>query len=141
MDETRGGRDPGYFGPGVIGAEQYEREKKEVENLSTVFGPGVTGIGTPNPPVNKPGPGVTGQCEEAPAAGAPETPSLSIAKLEEALEDNPALVDSFLPLELARPGGPRKGALQALEIAEQLRPDGAREDVLTQIAAALPNEE
>lgn len=132
---------PGLFGRGVIGAEIYEEEQKAVENLTNVFGPGVTGVGLLNQPVNKPGPGVTGQREEPPAAGAAETPSLSIAKLEEALEGNPALVDTFLPVELARPGGPRKGALEALEIAENLRPDGGREDVLNQIAAALPNEE
>lgn len=132
---------PGMFGPGVIGTDVYEEERKAVENLSNVFGPGVTGIGLVNQAVNLAGKGVTGQRDE-PASSAPaETPSLSIAKLEEALEGNPALVDTFLPIELARPGGPRKGALEALEIAENMRPEGAREDVLAQIAAALPNEE
>jgi hypothetical protein len=125
---------PGYFGRGVIGDEAYEAEQAVVERQADVFGPGVVGL--PADPVNKPGPGVAAQ-----AAGTTDVPSLSVTKLEEALEENPALVDSFLPIELARPGGPRKGALQALEIAEQLRPDGAREDVLTQIAAALPNED
>lgn len=133
----------GYFGRGVLGPELYEEEQEEVANLSTVFGPGVTGVGLPNQAVNAPGHGVTGQ--QSPAIPEEPTtsdaPSLSVTKLEEALQENPQLVDAFLPVELNRAGGPRKGALLALEIAENRRVLGHRKDVLAQIAAALPAEE
>jgi len=135
-ESTRGGRDPGYFGHGVIGKEQYEKEKLQTDEGSAVFGPGVLGLAADA--VNKPGPGVAGQevkPEDVPPT--PDQPRLSIKELEEALEENPALVDKLLDAEFARPEGVRKGALQAIEIAESLRPDGPREDVLQKIAAAL----
>jgi hypothetical protein len=137
-DIIRGGRDPGYFGKGVIGEEQYKKEQEAVAEGASVFGPGVLGLHAD--PVNKPGPGVTGTSDAEPAAGPPEVVSLSIKELEDALEANAALVDKFLNAELARPGGVRKGALDALEVAESLRPEGAREDVLAQIAAARAGE-
>ena len=135
-DIIRGGKDPGYFGRGVIGDEQYKKEQEAVAEGSSVFGPGVLGLQAE--PVNKAGPGVTGQAgqdADTPPAGKP-VPSLSIKELEAALEENPALVDTLLNAELARPDGARKGALDALELAEIDRPDGGREDVLAQLAAA-----
>jgi hypothetical protein len=140
MTDGIGGKDPGYYGPGVIGPERYKEEQALIEKGANIFGPGVTGLGLPNQAVNVAGPGVTGQTDVAPTAAVPEVVSLSIKELEEALEANVALVDKFLTAELARPGGVRKGALDALEVAESLRPDGAREDVLAQIAAARAGE-
>lgn len=133
-DFIRGGKDPGYFGRGVIGDEQYEKEKTQTDEGSAVFGPGVLGLKADA--VNKPGPGVTGQAgQDLPPPV--ELPRLSIKELETALEENPALVDTLLDAEFTRPDGTRKGALQALEIAETLRPDGARQEILSKIAAAL----
>jgi hypothetical protein len=141
-DIMRGGKDAGYWGRGVIGEEQYKKEQEAVAEGSSVFGPGVLGLRADA--VNKAGPGVTDQAPEATestadAAKSTEAPSLSIKELEAALEENPALVDTLLTAELARPGGPRKGALEALEVAESLGRN--REDVLTQIAAALGAED
>jgi len=132
----RGGKDPGYFGRGVIGDEQYKKEQEAVAEGSSVFGPGVLGLQAEA--VNKAGPGVTGQAGQVaePPKG-PEVPRLSIKELEAALEENPALVDTFLEAELARPDGVRKGALEVIEIAESFRDGGAREEVLAKIAAAL----
>ena len=135
-DITRGGRDPGYFGKGVIGEEQYKKEQEMVAEGASVFGPGVLGLKAEA--VNKPGPGVTGQQVDAGTEPKPvELPRLSVKELEAALEENPALVDTFLEAEFARPDGVRKGALEAIEIAESLRPEGSREEVLSKIAAAL----
>jgi hypothetical protein len=135
-DIMRGGKDAGYWGKGVIGEEQYKKEQEAVAEGASVFGPGVLGLHAD--PVNKAGPGVTGQAgQDAEPPKAPEVPRLSIKELEAALEENPALVDTFLEAELARPDGVRKGALEAIEIAESLRPEGSREEVLSKIAAAL----
>jgi hypothetical protein len=123
---------PGYFGHGVVGKDLHAKEQAAIKDGGDIFGPGVTGVGLPNQAVNKAGPGVVG----APAAPPPVAPMLSIKDLEEALNASPLLVDTFLAVELDRPGGPRKGALAALETAEHLRTDGPREDVLAQIAAA-----
>jgi hypothetical protein len=126
---------PGYFGPGVVGKEIYDAEQAVVEAGANIFGPGVTGIGLKNQAVNQPGHGVTGEGVKTPPPAEP--PSLSIRELTEALEANPGLVDDFFAAEKKRPGGPRKGALQALEVAESLRPGGPREEVLVEIAAEL----
>lgn len=113
---------PGHFGHGVIGKAAAEAEAALIEEGANIFGPGVLGSGrTPGNP---------------PAEPAPATPSLSVTDLEAALEQNPALVESFLLAELDRPGGPRKGALAALKTAEEGRPEGPREDVLAMILAA-----
>lgn len=135
-DPTRGGRDPGYFGPGVIGSEQHEKEKEEVANLSTTFGPGVTGLGLPNQAVNAPGRGVTGQRDEPPAVGSAETPSLSITKLEEALEENPFILDGMIAAEFERAEGPRKAALRLLLKVEAAKAE-PRAEVVDRLTAAV----
>ena len=126
---------PGHFGPGVIGEEAHAVEQEAVKAGSDIFGPGVTGVGLPNERVNLPGPGVTEQGETPPPV-VKEEPSLSIPKLTAALKENPALVDKLLDAELVRPGGPRKGALEALFDAEQNHEGGAREAVLDRIVEA-----
>ena len=136
MGENNAGNtvNPGYFGPGVIGPEVYAAEQAVVSAGGDIFGPGVTGL---DKAVNKPGPGVTeqGPTEQAPVQG-PAEPSLSIPKLTAALKENPALVDKLLEAELARPAGPRKGALEALFGAEQHHEGGPRDAVLDRIVAA-----
>jgi hypothetical protein len=63
----------GHFGPGVLGREVFEEEQATLARQETdgPFGPGVLNqtvtetppmtSGLPNQPVNRPGPGVTGQ--------------------------------------------------------------------------------
>ena len=118
---------PGHFGRGVIGDKAFDAEQKTVEDLGDIFGPGV--IGKPEPTVNVVG---TGVLEQAPA-GHQVGPMLSLRALKDALDASPLLVDTFLPVELARAEGPRKGALVVLADAERRRPGGYRDAVMAQL--------
>lgn len=133
-----GGRDPGYFGPGVIGKEKFEEEKAVVDKGGDVFGPGVTGVGLPNQAVNTVGRGVTDQSKGPETPPPPkDPPSLSIAEIEEALDKNSALLDELLAAEEKRPGGARKGALAEFESTEAAREGGPRQEILDRIAALV----
>lgn len=161
-DNNRHNRiNPGAFGPGVIGHENWEAEQAIAQELGQIFGPGVVDQnreaelletpaarehmrqkleppgdptrGLPAEPVNTMGPGVMGYGSPT----SPMPPSFSLQELEKTLEKSPLVVDRFLPAELNRPNGARRVALEAIRAAELRRPGGPREDVLAQVSAAL----
>lgn len=114
-EQTIGGRDPGYFGHGVIGAKQAAAERKLVESGATVFGHGVIGK-APEPPAED-----------------EKVVSLSLAALKKELADAPTAerLSELVASELARPSGPRAAAVAALEAAGAVvpkpEPDAAAE--------------
>lgn len=64
--------------------------------------------------------------------------TMSIAEIDEALNENPAAFDSIFEAELNRPeGAPRKGALRLLLKVEQAREGGARPEIVKEIGQHL----
>jgi len=61
----------------------------------------------------------------------------SIKQLDQALKDNPALYEELYKLEVARPDGPRKGALRIFLAAEMNLDGGPRDERLEQIQDLL----
>ncbi len=61
----------------------------------------------------------------------------SIKQLDQALKDNPALYEELYALEVARPDGPRKGALRIFLASEMNLDGGPRDERLEQIQDLL----
>ncbi len=61
----------------------------------------------------------------------------SIKQVDEALKENPALYEELYALEVARPDGPRKGALRIFLAAEMNLEGGPRDERLEQIQDLL----
>lgn len=134
---------PGHFGPGIIGEEEFEKEKNWRDKGANVFGSLVVGPSEPQ----KPTPEQLRQQPElaalhgldapaAPASAPVKQPQLSIAKLEEALQDNPYIIDGAITAEFERVEGPRKGALRLILAEEQKKAD-PRDDVVARLKEAL----
>ena len=69
---------------------------------------------------------------------ATEVVTMSIAEIEDALQENPAAFDSIFEAEMNRPeGAPRKGALRLLLKVEQAREGGARPEIVKEIGQHL----
>lgn len=120
-DTDKYGPSAGQFGPGVIGDDQAKAEAEHVGSMAQVFGPGVLDHPTgpqasdPSKGINEPGPGVTGQV--------PLDIALKVEEVKELVKSNPAYAERLFKAEMARPDGPRKTALEALQdaaLTEQL---------------------
>lgn len=119
-----------HFGPGVIGQEAYEENKRTEETGADVFGPGVLQSGAIGDALAAaaaakavPAPVSTEDAELlADAKKDPPPPAftaLSIPDLEKFLAANPAEFDRLYRGEFGRPEGARKGALGAFLSHEQ----------------------
>jgi hypothetical protein len=104
-----------HFGPGVVGQELYEEQKRLEESGANIFGPGIL---LHNPTAAAPASSEDEDLERAPAAP-PSHNALSIPQLEAELKANPAEFDRLYRGEFARPDGGRKGAFGALLSHEQ----------------------
>jgi len=100
---------PGYFGPLVIGDEQFESERNMYEEQRIKFGPLVTGEGQVN-------------------IMADELVDLTIESVKEKLEANPQKARHLFVAEEGRDEGPRKEALEAIVEAAIYTGDGVTEN-------------
>jgi len=66
-----------------------------------------------------------------------EAATTSLKQLREALDDNPAVADELFELELARPNGPRAGAVKLFLATEMSREDGPRAERQAQLEELL----
>lgn len=110
------------YGPRKIGEEAFEEQQAAKVRSSrggTVYGPrkmeGAAG---------------GGEVETVATDELPDFDELSIADLEAALAEDPAILDAAIDAELAREDGPRKGGSRVLLAAELEREGGPREEVV-----------
>lgn len=127
---------PGHFGPGIIGEEEFEREKAYKETGQDTFGPLVTGKWPKDhPQAPKPEPGSAFELETATKLA---QVAISLTKLDEILSDNPFVLDGLIDAEFARAEGPRKGALRKfVEVEEAKTSPEPRPEVLDRLATTL----
>lgn len=135
---------PGHFGPGIIGQEEYDKEQNWRAKGANVFGTAVIGPSEPQKPTPeqlRQQPDLArlhGMETETPASPVAPTkqPQLSLDKLREALQDNPYIIDGAIEAEFTRAEGPRKGALRMILTEEQKKAE-PRPEVVARLKVAL----
>lgn len=73
--------------------------------------------------------------DTTPAEAPPAT--TSIKQMAVALTENPTHLDEFIALEVARPGGPRKGAIKLFLGTEMSKDEGPRDEVLATLRGLI----
>jgi hypothetical protein len=126
-----------YFGPAVIGEEQFKKEQELLKSDAHIFGPSVL---DPHPrPIgaNIAGPAVTGSTA-APKVVNEAGESFSVAAVRKGLADDPvaATIDRYVKAEMFRPEGPRKSALNECLRAEKRR-EKPRAEVVDMLKDAI----
>jgi len=66
-----------------------------------------------------------------------EASTTSVKQMAAALAENHVLLDEFIGLEKARPGGPRKTAIKLFLGTEMAKAEDARDEVLDELQALL----
>ena len=128
----------GHFGPAVIGEEAFKKEQADVAKGVDYFGPAVVGPSEPQKFREGAGHQPAARPALAPATPPKERPQLSLEKLEEALLDNPFMLDGLIEAEFGRAEGPRKGAVRLLEKVELAKTENSqRPEVLARLRAVL----
>lgn len=129
----------GQFGPAVIGEAAFKKEQEDVARGVDYFGPAV--VGPSEPQKFREGAGHSPTARPAalvPPTPPKERPQLSLEKLEEALLDNPFMLDGLIEAEFGRAEGPRKGAVRLLEKVELAKTENTqRPEVLARLRAVL----
>jgi len=126
-----------YFGPAVIGEEQFKKEQEELKSHAHVFGPSVL---DPHPhPIgaNIAGPAVTGDTAAEKVVNE-DGESFSVASVRKGLADDPvtATIDRYVKAEMFRPEGPRKSSLTECLRAEKRR-ENPRAEVVDMLKDAI----
>lgn len=124
-----------YFGPAIIGQEQFDKEKKASDSGADTFGPAVLDAHPKG--ANIPGPAVGG-LRPAEKVLNEEGESFSVKAVREALAENPvtATIDRLTKAEMFRPEGPRKSSLTEILRAEKRR-EKPRPEVVDMLTGSI----
>lgn len=134
------------FGPRVIGADAYNRQKAAVKN-GAGFGPRVGGKGrrTAAASGTASDPAVAGAIAPAPGTldgpGEPATTGMSVEQFKAVLAENPKFLDTLVTQELERPEGPRREALEAARVVAEAEQDDETVVEIDEALALLPEVE
>lgn len=135
-------RNPGHFGPAIIGEEEYAKEQAYRAKGAHQFGTAVTGPPEPQKPTEaqlREQPGLAAlhglPDPTSPSKPAPDVVPVSLEKLEEILTANPYTLDGMIDAEFRRPDV-RVGALRMFLKIESGRAE-PRADVVTRLETAL----
>ncbi len=126
-----------YFGPAVIGQEQFDKEKAISEKGGDVFGPSV--LDSHPKGANVHGPAVGGVPPTAAEKVLNEKgEAFSVKAVRAALADDPiaSTIDRMVRAEMFRPEGPRKSALTECLRAEKRR-ENPRAEVVDMLKGAI----